>query len=147
GGKPKYEGAKWQRFWGDANRLGYTETEAHAALKVNSMNDWLAAGKSLDDATAELTRLAAEASGMEDNQPRVPPGPTPPPGGNDGPQPGPREYDVQVIRSSAYKLGWKTDKKLKDEIKARWQVESIDAADDEKVHQVASRMADLAEAA
>ncbi|MFH0809052.1 MAG: hypothetical protein V2A77_01060, partial [Pseudomonadota bacterium] len=22
GGKPKYEGAKWQRFWGDANRLG-----------------------------------------------------------------------------------------------------------------------------
>lgn len=56
-GKPpknEYAGPRWQRYWGEATRLGYTEDEAHAKLGVASMYDWLKQGRSLDEAITVL---------------------------------------------------------------------------------------------
>ena len=50
GEKAEYEGPRWQRFWGEVRRLGLTDQEAHAALGVISMKDWLAKGRSLEEA-------------------------------------------------------------------------------------------------
>lgn len=44
------EGPRWQRFWGEVTRLGYTEEEAHHKLGVPSMKAWLSSGRSLDQA-------------------------------------------------------------------------------------------------
>mgnify|MGYP001048370781 CR=1 FL=1 len=40
----------WDRFWGEIRRLGLTQREAHAKLGIPSMKDWLASGRSLDQA-------------------------------------------------------------------------------------------------
>jgi hypothetical protein len=46
----EYTGPRWQRFWGEARRLGFTDKEIHTTLGVTSMKDWLASGRSLDEA-------------------------------------------------------------------------------------------------
>lgn len=46
----EYTGPRWQRFWGEVRRLGMTDQEAHQKLGVPSMKDWLASGRSLDQA-------------------------------------------------------------------------------------------------
>jgi hypothetical protein len=50
----EYAGPRWQRWWGKVRQLGYTDREAHARLGVSSMKDWLARGRSLDEAEAVL---------------------------------------------------------------------------------------------
>ena len=50
----EYTGPRWQRWWGKVRQLGYTDREAHARLGVASMKDWLAQGRSLDEAEAIL---------------------------------------------------------------------------------------------
>jgi hypothetical protein len=46
----KGEGPRWQRFWGETQRMGYSEQEVHDKLNVTSMNDWLKNRHSLDEA-------------------------------------------------------------------------------------------------
>jgi len=52
--KDEYTGPRWQRWWGKVRQLGYTDQEAHSKLGVASMKDWLAQGRSLDEAEAIL---------------------------------------------------------------------------------------------
>ena len=49
-----YANPRWQRFWGEVTRLGYTEAEAHAKIGVRSMHDWLAENHTLNEAIAIL---------------------------------------------------------------------------------------------
>ncbi len=50
----------WMHFWGEARKRGYKSEEAvHTALKVASLQDWIAEGKTLDDAIAALPNLTA----------------------------------------------------------------------------------------
>jgi hypothetical protein len=51
-----YSSPRWQRFWGEVTRLGYTEQEAHAKFGVKSMHDWLAQNHTLDEALSILRR-------------------------------------------------------------------------------------------
>lgn len=46
----KEQGPRWQRYWGEVSRLGVSESESYEKLGVTSMQDWLAKGRSLDDA-------------------------------------------------------------------------------------------------
>lgn len=46
----QYPGPRWQRFWGEVTKLGYTRDEVHTKFRVPSMHDWLAKGRSLDEA-------------------------------------------------------------------------------------------------
>ncbi|MFH1088204.1 MAG: hypothetical protein V1737_06450 [Chloroflexota bacterium] len=142
GGPPatKYEGARWQRFWGEVQRLGYSEAEAHTALKVKSMQDWLAAGKSLDEAIAELVRLAAEASGM-DPVTEYPTGVRKPEQGSDPKLQ--RSYDKTMVQSAAGKLRWDA-KRLAKELQDRFDITSLDDAPDDKLHEAVSKLTDLA---
>lgn len=50
----------WSRFWGEVQRLGLTQNQAHQKLGVASMKDWLSQGRSLDDAVASLIQSLAE---------------------------------------------------------------------------------------
>jgi hypothetical protein len=45
----------WNRFWGEVNRMGLQEKDAHRICHVHSMKDWLAQGKTLEEAI-ELMR-------------------------------------------------------------------------------------------
>lgn len=45
-----YNSPRWQRFWGEVTRLGYTEAEAHSKIGVRSMHDWLAENHTLNEA-------------------------------------------------------------------------------------------------
>ncbi len=72
--KGEYEGPTWQRFFGEIRRLGYTDQEAHQKLGVASFKDWLASGKSLEQAIEFLRGLSSpsdekvgEAPSDEDN--------------------------------------------------------------------------------
>jgi len=47
---------RWQRFWGEVTRLGYTQEEAHIKFGVKSMHDWLAKNHTLDEALNILRR-------------------------------------------------------------------------------------------
>jgi len=132
----EYEGPRWQRFWGECSRLGYTEPEVHAKLKVRSMKDWLAKGRSLDEAL-DVLRGKKPLEGVEQRRPG---------GEGDGPAPGTREYSILMIRSAAGKLGW-NDKRLTTELQTRFQIDSIDKATDEKLNEAASKLTDLASAA
>jgi len=49
-----YTSPRWQRFWGEVTRLGFTQQEAHQKLGVASMHDWLADNHTLPDAIAIL---------------------------------------------------------------------------------------------
>ncbi len=51
----------WQQFWGAARKKGFTEDEEiHKALKVASMKEWLAEGKTLEQAIDALPNLRAQ---------------------------------------------------------------------------------------
>lgn len=58
------EGASWQRFWGDVARLGLTSDQAREMLGVSSLKSWLASGKSLDSAIAELSSMLRQNEGQ-----------------------------------------------------------------------------------
>jgi hypothetical protein len=61
----KYTGPRWQRFWGEVTRLGYTREELHGKFKVKTMHDWLSQGRSLDEA---LNILRESPSAEQSNQ-------------------------------------------------------------------------------
>ena len=50
---------EWTRFWGKVRQLGLTQEQAHQRLRVRSMKDWLAQGKTLDNAIEVLSRPEA----------------------------------------------------------------------------------------
>ena len=131
----QYTGPRWQRFWGEVRRLGYTDQEAHAKLKVKSMKEWLAQGLSLDEALDILrgkgTNQAASAPGESETAEATP---------------SDRGYDKQMIQSAAGKLKWDY-KRLAKELKERTGFASIDDIPDDKLHEVASKLTDMAEAA
>lgn len=52
---------KWAKFWGEVRRLGYEPDAARAKLGVKSMKDWLAKGKTIEDAIAALRPLRQDA--------------------------------------------------------------------------------------
>lgn len=51
-------GPKWDHFWGQVTQMGLDKGRVHELLNVNSMNEWLAEGKSLDDAITALREKA-----------------------------------------------------------------------------------------
>lgn len=68
-----YTSPRWQRFWGEVTRLGYTEAEAHAKIGVRSMHDWLAENHTLNEAIAILRgngNQQAAATVVEKPQPQ-----------------------------------------------------------------------------
>ena len=70
--KEDYEGPRWQRYWGEVARLGYTQQESYQKLGVAKMHDWLASGRSLEEALAIL-RGKKEEPGIEDETGTVAP--------------------------------------------------------------------------
>lgn len=51
----------WSGFWSAAKALGLVAEDVHAILEVNSMKDWIAQGKTLNDAVRTLSdRLAGK---------------------------------------------------------------------------------------
>lgn len=46
----------WPRFYGEISKLGFSQDEVHEKLGVKSVNDWLAQGKTLDQALNVLRR-------------------------------------------------------------------------------------------
>jgi len=56
-----YPGPRWQRFWGEVTKLGYTRDEVHTKFRVASMHDWLRQGHSLDEALDILRRNPAQS--------------------------------------------------------------------------------------
>ena len=52
--------AKWNQFWQQVSALGLSEERVHEKLGVQSMKDWLARGKSLNDAIEILSEQLAE---------------------------------------------------------------------------------------
>jgi len=71
--KEEYEGPRWQRFWGEVRRLGYTDEEARTKLGVTSMKDWLAHGHSLDEALNILRGRQKEPQTTEPEGEDTPP--------------------------------------------------------------------------
>jgi hypothetical protein len=59
-------GPAWNRFWSQVAALGLVREKVHEILKVKSMNDWISAGKSLNDAIEILSKWVVE------NAPPVP---------------------------------------------------------------------------
>lgn len=41
---------RWNRFWGEVNRMGLSREDTHKICRVGSMKQWLAQGKSLEQA-------------------------------------------------------------------------------------------------
>jgi len=58
--QPEREINKWRSFWGRITQLGLTEEQVHKVLGVASVNDWLAQGKTLDQAIEALARRPKE---------------------------------------------------------------------------------------
>lgn len=131
----EYTGPRWQRFWGEVRRLGFTDQEAHQKLGVTSMKNWLAQGRSLDEALDILR-------GKETQQTRQAQGESEPA----EPARSERDYDKQMIQSAAGKLKWDY-KRLTKELKDRTGFGSMDNIPDDKLHDVASKLTDLAELA
>lgn len=68
------EGARWDHFWGEVNRLGLTQDEARAILKVKSIKDWEDRGHSLDQALSILRNFPkAGSTPPENNAPQPKP--------------------------------------------------------------------------
>lgn len=65
-GQIDYNAPRWQRFWGEVARLGYTDSQAHAKLQVKSMHDWLGQGHSLEEALIIL-RESETSEGIEES--------------------------------------------------------------------------------
>jgi len=59
-GQPVNERNKWRSFWGKVNQLGLTEEQVHTVLGVASVNDWLAQGKTIEQAIETLARRPVE---------------------------------------------------------------------------------------
>jgi hypothetical protein len=58
--KPQREEQDWNKFWGEVNLLGIPSDEVHVKLRVKSLKDWLATGKTLEQAL-EALREAGDA--------------------------------------------------------------------------------------
>jgi len=58
GGKRLEHEPDWPRFWGMVKSIGITEGTVHTILKVSSMKDWAAKGRTLDEAIETLARTA-----------------------------------------------------------------------------------------
>lgn len=59
--RPKAEDSPvWTRFWGEVRRMGLTDEEAHRMLRVKSMKEWIASGRSLDAALESLRQALAQ---------------------------------------------------------------------------------------
>lgn len=59
---------RWQRFWGEVTRLGYTQQEAYRKLGVHTMHEWLGNDHTLADALATL-RGNSNPQGAAPSQP------------------------------------------------------------------------------
>ena len=130
--KGEYEGPVWQRFWGEVRRLGMTDKEAHASIGVTSMKDWLGRGHSLEEA---LNILRGKETGTKPEE--------------SSSQPSNRDYDKKIVYSAAGKLRW-DEKRLTKELQQRTGIPEItastlDSLPDAKLHDIASKLADLAE--
>lgn len=44
------ERSRWDGFWGEVNKMGLEQKNAHMICRVNSMKEWEAQGKTLDEA-------------------------------------------------------------------------------------------------
>ena len=53
-------GPNWNTFWSQVQAMGLKESDAHELLKVKSMKEWLASGRSLSDAIRVLAERLAE---------------------------------------------------------------------------------------
>ena len=58
GGKKLEHEPDWPRFWGMVKNIGIAEGAVHTILKVSSMKDWVAQGRTLDEAIETLARTA-----------------------------------------------------------------------------------------
>jgi len=149
-GRGEYEGPAWQRYWGEVNRMGYTEQESYAKLGVTSMKTWLVNGHSLDEALDILR-----------GRRQPPPGGAPEGGGDftlgedalgeatlsaEAVASSEREMDMKMLRSSASKLKW-DQKRLSQEVKNRVGIADLSKLTDEQLHDIASKITDLAELA
>ncbi len=144
-GGEEYQGARWQRYWGEVRRLGYTDQEMYAKLGVQHMKDWLARGRSLDEALDVLRgKKPAGAGNQQEGGSEGSPGEGEGTGEGDGPGEG-REYDKTMVRSAAGKLKWDA-KRLNKELEERFNSNSMDDMPDDKLHEAASKLCDLAEA-
>jgi len=130
----EYVGPRWQRFWGEVRRLGFTDQEAHQKLGVTSMKNWLAQGHSLDEALDILRGKPAQQATPIHGEQKAP--------GADSE----RDYNKQMIREAAGKLKWDF-KRLSKELKDRTGFGSMDELPDDKLYEVASKLTDLADVA
>jgi hypothetical protein len=51
----------WNSFWATVGKLGLSQEEVHARLKVNDLKEWLKKGRSLDEAMVILHHAESEA--------------------------------------------------------------------------------------
>lgn len=67
GGKAHKEGNdEWTMFWGKVRQLGFTQDEAYETLGIASMkDDWVGAGKTLDEALEKLQGIKDVESGKQ----------------------------------------------------------------------------------
>ena len=133
GKQNEYEGPRWQRFHGELRRLGYTDQEAHSKLGVTSFKDWLAQGHSLEEALDILRGKRQETS---DEAPLS----------GEAVASSAREVDTKMLRSSASKLKWDL-KRLTQELQSRVGAADLSKLTDEQLHDIASKITDLAEMA
>ncbi len=65
----------WNSFWADAKNMALGCDQVHAILNVESMKEWAATGKSLDDALRAISehlakdRAKAKSTGAEEELP------------------------------------------------------------------------------
>lgn len=71
--QPGDERNKWRFFWGKVTQLGLTEEQVHKVLGVASVNDWLAQGKTIEQAIETLARRPVESkAGPKAELPDIP---------------------------------------------------------------------------
>lgn len=79
-GKPRaktadrYSKPEWQKFYGELAKMGISYDEVHQKLGVKSLNsDWLAKGRSLDEAIVALRQMGDAATAPGQANPAKPP--------------------------------------------------------------------------
>ena len=148
-GTGEYEGPVWQRFHGELRRLGYTDQEAYAKVGVTSWKDWLESGHSLAEAL-DILRGKSQAAGEapeeasdftlgEDTMGEATLS-------GKAATASARDMDRKMLRSSASKLKW-DQKRLTQELKSRVGTDDLSKLTDEQLHDIASKLTDLAELA
>jgi len=71
--QPVSERNKWRSFWGRVTQLGLSEEQVHEVLGVASVNDWLAHGKTLEQAIEVLAhRPKQEPAPEPEPEPELP---------------------------------------------------------------------------